>query len=229
MRRAVNNRSAVLSRLLALAACTGIVSACASTDPLPPPLTPTSRYVLQVEPGMDRIALAVHDQGLSGNQQAALAALAGRFAASRADVIRVEAPTGDDPAAARAAWGVRDALAALGVPAERVLVTAYAAPDPRAPVLAGFEVLTAHVPNCAEAQRASVSSFSNQPSAAFGCAVTANLAAQIANPRDIVAPAAIDAAEAGRRAKVFDTYRAGTPTSAPQEPLVNGRISRAVD
>ena len=178
---------------------------------------------------MDRIALAVHDQGLSGNQQAALAALAGRFAASRADVIRVEAPAGDDPAAARAAWGVRDALAALGVPAERVQVTAYAAPDPRAPVLAGFEVLTAHVPNCAEAQRASVSSFSNQPSAAFGCAVTANLAAQIANPRDIVAPAAIDAAEAGRRAKVFDTYRAGTPTSAPQEPLVNGRISRAVD
>lgn len=215
--------------MLALAACAGIVSACASTSALPPPLTPTSRYVLQVEPGMDRIALAVHDQGLSGNQQAALAALAGRFAASRADVIRVEAPAGDDPAAARAAWGVRDALAALGVPAERVQVTAYAAPDPRAPVLAGFEVLTAHVPNCAEAQRASVSSFSNQPSAAFGCAVTANLAAQIANPRDIVAPAAIGAAEAGRRAKVFDTYRAGTPTSAPQEPLVNGRISRAVD
>lgn len=229
MRRAVNNRSAVLSRLLALAACTGIVSACASTDPLPPPLTPTSRYVLHVEPGMDRIALAVHDQGLSGNQQAALAALAGRFAASRADVIRVEAPTGDDPAAARAAWGVRDALAALGVPAERVLVTAYAAPDPRAPVLAGFEVLTAHVPNCAEAQRASVSNFSNQTSAAFGCAVTANLAAQIANPRDIVAPAAPGAADAGRRAKVFDTYRAGTPTSTPQEPLVDGRISRAVD
>lgn len=229
MRRAVNDRSAVLSRMLALAACAGMVSACASTGALPPPLTPTSRYVLQVEPGMDRIALAVHDQGLSGNQQAALAALAGRFAASRADVIRVEAPAGDDPAAARAAWGVRDALAALGVPAERVLVTAYAAPDPRAPVLAGFEVLTAHVPNCAEAQRASVSSFSNQPSAAFGCAVTANLAAQIANPRDIVAPAAVGAAEAGRRAKVFDTYRAGTPTSAPQEPLVNGRISRAVD
>ncbi|WP_292088741.1 CpaD family pilus assembly lipoprotein [Brevundimonas sp.] len=225
----MNDRSAVLSRMLALAACAGMVSACASTGALPPPLTPTSRYVLQVEPGMDRIALAVHDQGLSGNQQAALAALAGRFTASRADVIRVEAPAGDDPAAARAAWSVRDALAALGVPAERVQVTAYAAPDPRAPVLAGFEVLTAHVPNCAEAQRASVSSFSNQPSAAFGCAVTANLAAQIANPRDIVAPAAIDAAEAGRRAKVFDTYRAGTPTSAPQEPLVNGRISRAVD
>ena len=225
MIRTVSISAAVLSLSLALSACVGGPAGLGGE----PPLTPTSRFSLQVEPGLDRIALAVHDQGLSGNQQAALAALAGRFAASRADVIRVEAPAGDDPAAARAAWGVRDALAALGVPAERVQVTAYAAPDPRAPVLAGFEVLTAHVPNCAEAQRASVSSFSNQPSAAFGCAVTANLAAQIANPRDIVAPAAIGAAEAGRRAKVFDTYRAGTPTSAPQEPLVNGRISRAVD
>ena len=28
-----------------------------------PPLTPTSRYVLQVEPNLDRIALAVHDAG----------------------------------------------------------------------------------------------------------------------------------------------------------------------
>ena len=37
----------------------------------------------------------------------------------------------------------------MGVPAERVLVMAYDAPDPRAPVLAGFETLRAHVPNCA--------------------------------------------------------------------------------
>ena len=229
MRRAVNDRSAVLSRMLALAACAGMVSACASTGALPPPLTPTSRYVLQVEPGMDRIALAVHDQGLSGNQQAALAALAGRFAASRADVIRVEAPAGDDPAAARAAWGVRDALAALGVPAERVLVTAYAAPDPRAPVLVGFETLRAHVPQCAGRIGDLARNASNEPDTGFGCAVTANMAAQIANPRDIVIPRDMTAPDAPRRATVLDAYRIGEVTSAELEPLVEGRISEAVE
>ncbi|WP_224761113.1 hypothetical protein [Brevundimonas aurantiaca] len=45
-----------------------------------PPLTPASRYALQVETGLDRIALAVHDDGLSANQNAALAALVERFA-----------------------------------------------------------------------------------------------------------------------------------------------------
>lgn len=220
------NRAAIV----ALSACAALLTACASSQTLgPPPLNATSRYVLQVEPGMDRIALAVHDQGLSGNQQAALAALAGRFSAARADVIHVEAPSGDDPVAAQAAWGVRDTLASMGVPMERVVVTAYAAPNPRAPVLAGFEVLRAHVPNCAELQQPAGANFSNQPSAAFGCAVTANLAAQIANPRDIVAPADMGPADSARRGKVLEVYRAGTITSAPQEPLVDGRISQAVE
>ena len=44
-----------------------------------PPLTPTSRYALQVEPNLDRIALAVHDAGLSPAQNAALQALMGRW------------------------------------------------------------------------------------------------------------------------------------------------------
>jgi type IV pilus biogenesis protein CpaD/CtpE len=52
-----------------------------------PPLTPTSRYALQVETGLDRIALAVHDDGLSANQNAALAALVERVAAGVAECI----------------------------------------------------------------------------------------------------------------------------------------------
>lgn len=219
------NRSALIAVAVA-----SLLSACASMDAgAPPPVNVASRYVLEVEPGVDRIALAVHDQGLSSTQQAALSALAQRFYAARAEVIRVEAPAGGDPVASQAAWSTRDALAALGVPAERVLVTAYEAPSPRAPVLAGFEILRARIPNCAAMQSAMGSNFSNQPSSGFGCSVTANLAAQIANPRDIVAPAALAPADSGRGAKVYDAYRAGTTTSAPQEPLVDGRVSNAVD
>jgi len=221
------SRAMTRSVVLAVSA---LLSACAATGPSgAPPLTPTARYVLQVEPGVDRIALAVHEDGLSDRQKAALADLAGRFAQARADVIRIEAPAGDDPVSAQAAWKTRDVLMSLGVPAEQLRVVSYAAPSPRAPVLAGFETLRASIPNCAAAQSGRVSNFSNQPSSAFGCAVTANLAAQIANPRDIVAPAALAAADTARRGKVFDTYRTGAVTSAPQEPLLEGQISRAVD
>ncbi|WAC60488.1 CpaD family pilus assembly protein [Brevundimonas sp. SL130] len=217
-------------RFAAVAAVSALLSACAATGSTgAPPLTSTSRYVLQVEPGVDRIALAVHADGLSTTQQAALADLAVRFAQARADIIRIETPTGDDPVAHQVAWNTRDALIARGVPAERLRVVSYEAPAARAPILAGFETVQAFIPNCAAAQSVMRSSFSNQPSSAFGCAVTANLAAQIANPRDIVAPADLAPSDMGRRGKVFDTYRGGVKTSAPQEPLIDGEISKAVD
>jgi len=224
MRRAVNRSSLALLLPLAL-----LAAGCAGGSSGPPPMTPLSRYVLQVEPGLDRVALAVHDTGLSPNQHAALAALADRFRASNAEVVRVEAPSGDDPVAARAAWNVREALTGMGVPSGRVLVMAYNAPSPRAPVLAGFEIVQAHIPNCAATVGALGSRFDNQSSSGFGCAVTANMAAQIADPRDIVAPRAMTPFDMGRRTQVYDTYRLGQPTSAPQETLVQGQISQAVD
>jgi pilus assembly protein CpaD len=217
-------------RFAAVAAVSALLSACAATGSIgAPPLTATSRYVLQVEPGVDRIALAVHENGLSTNQRAALADLAVRFVQARADVIRIETPSGDDPVSHQVAWNTRDALAARGVPVERLQIVAYDAPTARAPILAGFETVQAFIPNCAATQSVMRSSFSNQPSSSFGCAVTANLAAQIANPRDIVAPAALAPSDTARRGKVFDTYRGGVKTSAPQEPLIDGEISRAVD
>ena len=223
MRRLVNRNAIALLLAAALGACAANPSAA------PVPLNSLSRYVLQVEPGVDRIALAVHDGGLSANHHAALSDLAQRFAAEQAEVIRVEGPSGNDPVAAQAAWGVREVLTGMGVPSERVLVMAYAAPNPRAPVLAGFETLRAHVPNCAALVSTSRPTGSNQTPEGFGCSVTANLAAQIANPRDIVRPRDMTTADQGRRSRVFEVYRQGETTAAPQEQLVDGRISQAVE
>lgn len=195
-----------------------------------PPLTPTSRYSLQVEPGLDRIALAVHETGLSANQQAALADLVARFAIEGAPALVVEAPAGGDPVASEAAWRVKAALEAAGAPARLIRVVSYAGPDPRAPILAGFETVRAAVPQCGTQWGSFSRTGDNQSSANFGCAVTANLAAQIANPRDIVSPRAMTPADAQRRSVVFDHYGKGEQTAATREELVAGtRISRAVD
>lgn len=206
------------------------VSGCASTaggDVVP--ITPLSRYVLQVEPGLDRIALAVHDQGLSSNQHAALRGLAARYSDSGVGQVRIESPAGDDPAAVEQAYAVRAFLQASGVPGDRIQMAAYAAPDPRAPVLAGFETLRAAIPDCAAEARNMGGRFSNQSSGGFGCAITANMAAQIADPRDILGARPMTPADSGRAAVVFDNYRRGQISSTPQEILVNGRISAAVE
>lgn len=193
------------------------------------PVTPLSQYVLQVEPGVDRIALAVHDQGLSANQHEALRGLVSRFAAEQAAVLRIEAPMGNDPVASAQAYAMRDAVQSMGVPGQMIQVVGYHAPDPRAPVLAGFEVLRAHIPDCSAEPRNLGARYSNMPTGGFGCAVTANMAAQIANPRDIRSPQGLQPADSGRAAVVFARYRQGQLTAAEQETLVEGRIARAVD
>lgn len=195
----------------------------------PAPLTPTSRFSLQVESGLDRIALNVHEDGLSQTQQAALGALVGRYVAAGAPIIRVEAPGGEDPVSNQFAWSAKAALEALGAPGQ-VQVVSYPAPDPRAPVLVGFETVRAAVPQCGTHWDNLSRTANNATSSNFGCAVTANLAAQIANPRDIVQPRAITPTDSSRRAVVFDHYRKGERTAAPQETLVaQGRVSQAVN
>lgn len=219
----------VLLSLSAVALLTGCATTGASGSAGLQPETPLSRYSLQVEPGLDRIALAVHDSGLSATQSAALNALADRYLRSGSGVVQVQGPSGDDPVSARQTWAVREALQAAGVPGERIRLTGYDAPDPRAPVLAGFETLRAVVPDCSREPRSFEGRFSNESSSGLGCAITANMAAQIADPRDIIGARAMTPADPGRAAIVFDHYRKGEASSAPQEPLVDGRISRAVE
>ena len=164
-----------VKRALASAVFVLAVSGCASVSgSVDAPTTPLSRYSLQVEPGLDRIALAVHDQGLSANQHAALRGLAARYGASGSGHVRIESPSGDDPVAVEQAYAVRTVLQAAGVPEDRIQMAAYAAPDPRAPVLAGFESIRASVPDCSLETRNMGARFSNQSSGGFGCAITAN-------------------------------------------------------
>lgn len=223
-------RSATLIGLLALGA---IVSGCMGLPAEgldPAPLTPTSRFALQVEPGTEQIALAVHDTGLSANQTRALQDMVNAFLTEGAPVLTVEAPSGNDPVSSATAWSVKGALEAAGVPGHRVRIATYVAPDPRAPVLVGFETIRAVVPQCGRQWTNLARTGANAGQANFGCAVNANLAAQIADPRDIVTPRAPTPSDAARRSVVLDRYRAGAQTAATREILVDGaRIADAVD
>lgn len=220
-----------LRALILPALASAMLTACASgpgAGHLQPPM-PGARWSLQVEEGLDRIALAVHEAGLSANQHAALNALVGRFAHARSDVILIQAPAGGDRVAGEAAWGAHAALRSMGVPDDRIRMESYYAPHPRAPVLAGFTLVQAHVPQCGAAWENLSRLGPDRSSSNFGCAVNANLAAQVADPRDIIGPRPMTPADAARRAVVFENYRAGQATSAPQEELVRSRISQAVD
>ena len=213
-----------IAAALTLSACMGAQSGSLSPDPL----TPTQRFTLQVEPGVERIALAVHEAGLSANQSNALMALANNFSVEGAAVLRIETPSGDDTVSSDFAYQIKAQLEQHGI--GPVQVVAYPAPDPRAPVLVGYETLRAVIPQCGRQWESLTRTDANRTPSNFGCAVTANLAAQIENPRDIVQPRGLTPADAGRRTVVFDNYRKGEATAATQEDLVsNQRVSQAVN
>lgn len=211
---------------LALGACVGGPASLGGE----PPLTPTSRYQLQVEPDLDRIALAVHETGLSPAQNGALQELVRRYRYVDAVPMVIEAPAGNDAVALKTAYDVQSALAAYGVSPDRIRLVSYAAPDPRAPVVVGYQTVRAVVPRCGAAWGNLGRTGDNRSASNFGCAVTANLAAQIEDPRDIQRPRALTPADAGRRTVVFDAYRGGKPTSADREETIrNTAVSRAVN
>jgi len=227
---AMKNRSLTL---LALAGSTLALTACVGTDAgmhKPTPINTLSRYVLQVEPDQDRIALAVRENGLSENQRVALVQLAQRYRASEQSGLTVELPEGNDPVARRSADNIVQALYAAGISSQHIQYTTYAAPDVRAPVVAGFASIRAAVPRCGAEWGNLSRTGENAVGSNFGCAVNANLAAQIADPRDIVQPRAMTPPNAQRRTVVFEAYRQGQPTSAQREPMLeSSRISEAVN
>jgi pilus assembly protein CpaD len=59
----------------------------------------------------------------------------------------------------------------------------------------------------------------------FGCATQHNLAAMVADPRDLVAPRRVDAADAQRRMTVLDKYRKGQTTPAEKTAAQSGTVA----
>ena len=215
------------SPLTALALTAMALSACGApaSGGGPQPLTPLSRWQLRVEPQMDRIALAVHDAGLSGTQRAALAEIATRARAEGSPEIVVETPSGDDPVSLQTAYAAAESLRGAGIP---VRLAAYAAPHPRAPVVVGFTRLQAVTYDCPSQWGSLTRHADNGTAMGLGCSTISNMAAQIADPRDILGQRPMDPADAGRRTVVIQHYRLGEDTRTRIDDDV-AQLSDAID
>ena len=219
--------------LFATAGLAAALSACASTGgPVgPEPLTPTQQFTIDVKQQPQEMRLAVHGTGVSQNQAYVLGALAHDWVQSERGVITLQSPArGSDAGAAyRTATGARDVLVASGVSPDKVLIVSYEpAADAEAPVIVSFVRYVAEGPNCGRAWENLTSTAQNRATAGFGCAVTANIAAQIGDPADLVQPRELAPADAARRQTVLDHYRQGVVTSSAKDGQADGAISKVV-
>ncbi len=108
-------------------------------------------------------------------------------------------------------------LDAVGVPARAIRRGAYDATRYEGEgVVVSFDGPVAAAAPCPQLWGDSVLTGENGYSARTGCAVQANLAAMVADPRDLVAPRTLGPAYSGRGVRVQGAYAAGDSTVSAQ-------------
>jgi pilus assembly protein CpaD len=238
MTRIQTQTPALLSQAAATSLVLALLTACAS-GPAPsksdavPARTATEQWSnrVKVTAQPDEILLAPHAQGLSSAQQQALDALLGRWLRDEGREIVVNAPIGGPNAdvAGRMAFAARLRLVDQGAPPSAVRVVGYdAGGDPAAPLKVGYLHHEASIPNCGQYWENLTATRNNAAYENFGCAVAANMAAQVANPEDLVRPRDSTPASAQRRDTVLDKYRRGEVTASAKDEQAAGAVSKAV-
>ena len=219
-------RFVALALAAALSACTSAPTGQAIVG-----RTPTEQWKAQMASQPEEIRLAVRAQGLSANQASALTGLAQSWRGAGAAELVVQAPVGgpEPDAVSRSGENARSFLVEQGVPAGQIRLVGYDAKgDARAPLIVGFMSHAVAIPACGRSWTNIAHSMTNQPQPNFGCAVTANMAAQVADPADLATPRTMDPADAQRRAVVLDKYRKGELTSSEKDENATGAVSQVV-
>lgn len=216
--------------VLAGAALMGL-AACASAPPDQGPnklaATETQQWMdrIKVTSAPDEIVLAPHASGLSANQSAALEGLVDRWLTAEGRELVVTAPN----KAGAMATQIRDRLITLGAPGSRVRVVGF---DPTGPeddtIRVGFLRYQAEPLKCGQHWENLTATRNNTAYDNFGCAMAANIAAQVANPEDLVRPRDGTPVDAGRRDTVLGAYRRGDVTSSKKDDQASGAISKAI-
>jgi len=183
-------------------------------------IDPSQRHPIMVsqQPSSMSVRVARGSQGLTPAQQAKVAAFLERYRASDAGnsklVISVPSGTANETAAVRAVGGMRRLINDHGFSDASIVVEPYGARDPAAPIQLSYLRFVAEGPECGRWTANLATDYRNLPHANFGCAQQHNLAAQVANPADLLGPRTATPSDQERRGVIMEKYAKGKPTGA---------------
>ncbi|MFF2322562.1 CpaD family pilus assembly protein [Agrobacterium sp. NPDC058088] len=210
-----------LIAVVALAA--GLLQGCArdpmTTNAIPDDYRTRHPITLsEAEHSLD-IPVSAGDSRLTTAMADNIRGFAQNYASMSTGVINIQMPSGspNSATAAKIAKQIRSTLSGAGVAAGKIMQTRYAASPngDAAPIRLSYIAVTAMTGQCGQwPEDLSDNTFANKNWYNFGCASQSNLAAQIANPMDLVGPRGMSPIDAERRAVVIDNYR-GQPSTAP--------------
>ena len=167
-----------------------------------------------------KLNFSAPEAGLLPDDAAKFETFVADYLARGSGSISVSAPQGADSAAALGYFGTR--LVNMGVPRSRIMVGTREGSDSRVEI--GFIAYSARTDPCGNWSEDLSKTYDNSTAKNFGCAVQQNIAAQVADPRDIVEMRPTDPADAARRATVLQKYEKGEVTASEKSKDQSGAV-----
>jgi pilus assembly protein CpaD len=216
--KAGTRRSAVAAiRMGMLAGIAGALAACANVHHIEVGATPDDYrtnhpiIVAEREQTMD-VPVASGDRQLTIGARSAVRGYASRYRDSASGAVRILTPHGslNSSAASIVAQEIRAELVAQGVPNGYIIVTPYQAGSTgdSAPIRLSYFATDAFTGECGRwPEDILANGNENKHYFNFGCATQNNLAAQIADPMDLIAPRGATPIDAERRGNAIADYQ----------------------
>jgi pilus assembly protein CpaD len=174
--------------------------------------------ILQEREEVLDLPVGTNDTKLSVNQRNAVNGVVSAYASGGSGPIRILAPSGsaNEAAAGRIAHQIAEHLQKRGPSNGQVSLDYYqSSSNEVAPVRIAYQSMSAQTGKCGRWPEDILNSSENKHYANFGCSYQNNLAAQIANPADLLGPQGTGPIDAERRGVVIDDYRDGSLVLSP--------------
>jgi len=194
---------------------------------------PTERHPILVSNTQARLDIPVYagSYGLTRSQESQLYSFLSDYSRNRGSQLVIMAPLGGDERATRAVFtDVKRVLRSRGFTENMVALQSYSPGYKSAQAIRlSYDRFVAEGPTCPDWSENLAFDPNNMPYPNMGCATQRNLAAQVANPRDLVQPANETPRASERRDTVWDKYVNGEPTGAEWRPEAPSERANASD
>jgi pilus assembly protein CpaD len=219
------NKSIRMKPVLALLAVS-LLAGCAQRDmtgSIPDDYRTNHPIVISEKEQVADIPVGHADSTLSIAQRSIVQNAIANYHANGSGVIHILLPAGspNERAAARLRGDIAAVLRKGGVKPFNISSERYqAGADESPPIRLSYSAMAASTGPCGQWPKDLLDTADNRHYANFGCASQNNLAAQVANPADLLGPRATTTIDAERRGVVIDDYR-NAPTP---EPIVTQEV-----
>lgn len=211
-------RSAKVRIFLPLLAATAValLSGCANRDSVTVGSIPddyrTNHPIVIAEKNQTiDIPVGASDRGITRGQRDTFEGFLQNYDYRAAPALTIIAPSGgaNDVAASHAARGLINVAIKAGVPKNRIALTNYQSdyPEASSPVRVVYTAMRAQTDQCGRWPEDIADTTDNKHYANFGCSYQNNIAAQIANPADLLGPRKQTPIDAENRDVVIGEYR----------------------